>query len=250
MIRIELNPGGYISAFAIRSAGSLADLRATLRAREAGTFAQQATPRPGAVMKTHYGPIPSDNDIRTCNRAFVAIVSEFVTLLDWLIAMRSVVGLELMPTTPLASQDEITHYVESVVETRYRAVASDRRLTNPEKLARFTNLSEFSREVGASYFAIRRYVEHRDALPDRDTDLVTRRMALFAGDLEITQLPFQAPENTGISLKALDCRRTLPEGLRLELSEDEVEQALWTLQNIVAQEVLAGFSNSAPWVAR
>jgi hypothetical protein len=241
--QVTINPGLYSNHLGVVTQGHLAALRHTLRAIEDGSFIERAVlPQLGSVMSIRFEHKPDQAGlaaaaVRACNECFLSLTRELITYLDKMIAVKKLLG-ELLPVPDLGSVEELRAHTARAIDEAYLRVARDTTLTNPKKVEQFPGLPTLARAPALSYFEVRRVLEHRGGIADKDVEFRTARMVLHAGDIEITQLPFAAPENTGISLSTREAVRVIPKGARIELTETELENVYFTIVMVIAPAVL------------
>jgi hypothetical protein len=236
---VNLDPGFYGAVLGQRLSAHVADLRASLRTIEEGSYhAKAATSRPGAFLRFGIGEGAGIDGAQTrlCRRCFVSLVGELVTYLDRMIAGRRLLGTKvtLPPNTTL---NEAQAFVQARIEEEYQQVAKDTRLTNPKKIAEFAGINNFARDAAHSYFDIRRVIEHRGGVTEKPITLRYMRPKMMAGQIEITASGQPAAPGTGLSIGIDHVSRTLDAGLEVVIMEEEIEHVMFTIQALIAPEI-------------
>lgn len=178
---IQINPSGCYNQMVKATHGHLANFRAILRAIDDGTFTERVqTSSPDSFMNFQLmesAVVPSDAAPRAAANCFKAIIAEFISFLDRLIATRRFVSRPTVVERGLSGYDEIKAYLRERMEREYLEVARDRALTNPRKLRELGVAPAFA-SVANSFFTLRRCIEHHGGIPDTEIRLDFRRIKL------------------------------------------------------------------------
>jgi hypothetical protein len=214
-----------------------ARLRALLRSLEDGSFDDKARqPRPGAVLQFQFGPMllpPEASAVSACNDCFLGFTRSLVEFIDRLLAMRKIAATTLTIPAHVKSHADLDAYVGGLLEVAYQDVARNTGLSNPAKVGQFARLDAFEREATLSYFSVRRSLEHHAGIPQDDITVTYYRPYLQAGTAEITRLGEPLPPNTGIALTAEVPRHRFAKGVKIALSEGEIEHIGFTIQHVI-----------------
>lgn len=222
----------------------IAELRHTLRSIEDGSFLSKADQlRPGAVMQFRVDcAISSASDTASaragaCNKCFHVLVKALITYLDRMIALMHCVGDAPVPPN-LSTAQEIVDLTNKRLEDAYREVSSDSRLTNPKKLERFIGLPIFPKAAMLSYFQIRRHLEHHSGIPNQNCSLHLMTPTVFAGDHEITSLPYITPSGgSAIKICIEQTEKNFHGGAAIALTEEDIESIYFTVNNCIIPEI-------------
>ena len=222
-----------------RLSAHVADLRASLRSVEDGSYgAKAAVSRPGAFFHFGIGEGAGTDGAaaRLCNRCFVSLVGELITYIDRMIACRRIVGttVKLPPNT---TADEACALVDARIEQEYQTVAQDTRPTNPKKIAEFAGIDSFPRDAVHTYFDVRRAIEHRGGVTEKEIAMRYGRLKIWPAKSRLTASGQAAPPNAGISIGMDHVSRAIGAGSEAVISEDEIEHIMFKIQALVAPEI-------------
>jgi hypothetical protein len=219
-------------------AEAMAALRVGLRSSEDGSFSAKAdAPRPGAKIQWSFSHAQSGTTVATlCNDAFVRIVRELITYLDWMIAAEELTSNLLTIPPTVHTPEGALEFVNQRLDASYVAVSRNAGLKNPMKLSRFPGIAPEAEKAALAYFAIRNCLEHHAGRATKDLTLPFSRLRVIAGGVELSPGD-TAPENTGIALHLTHEARTIPSGALVEIREEELEHVALTVQSIIAEEV-------------
>jgi len=241
MLELKINLDTYLREFQQQLTTHLASLRATLRALEDGSFHEKAAlQRSESVIHFQLGMDDSANLNMVgdaCNRCFLDLTRALITYMDRMISIRRLKGTRVTFPSNVQSNEDLQSFVLSQFESHYRSVASDRSLTNPRKVDALSELGPFEKQASLSYFELRRCLEHHGAVPSSDITIYFIRPVVLAGDVEITQLPYVAPENIAINLRIDRPSILFAAGQKVLLKEADVENISMTLQMLIGPEV-------------
>ncbi len=234
-IHITIDPVFHLSALSQAVEGHLTDLRVGLRSLEDGSFkTKAAASRPGGFLNFSF-ELPDAPDAaraRLTSRCFINVVGELITYLDRMIAFRRFTSRKDVPwPTEVRTQEELLAWVERQLEDEYKAVARNQGLKNPDKIRSFPGIMEVALDSALSYFSIRRCVEHHGGRPQEELTLRYPRLRLlFAGVEAKPGMP--GPVGVGLDLGMGYESRALPPGEPVALTEEELEHAVFTIQNL------------------
>jgi hypothetical protein len=246
-IRVTIDTGFYLNAVSVAVARHVVDLRVALRSFEDGSFRDKAEmASTGALLKFTIEPkgMEETAPARLCNRCFVTMVGELVTFLDRMVAVQNCMAQPPLVPAAVTTTARVQALVLQRIEDEYRSVARDRTLTNPRKLERFPAIDANVKNAALSYFDLRRTIEHHGSRPIRDVTVRFARLKLLAGDVEITQPGHVVAENTAVNLGMNYESRLLPIGDAVVLEEHELEHIMFTIQHLIAPEVLRSMSGA------
>lgn len=248
MLELKINLDTYLREFQQQLTTHLASLRATLRALEDGSFHEKvALQRSESVIHFQVG-IDEGASLNlvggACNRCFLDLTRALITYMDRMISIRRLKGTEVKFPPNIHSNEDLQSFVLAQFESHYRSVAADRRLTNPRKLQELSGLGTFEKQASLSYFELRRCLEHHGSVPSSDITIYFIRPVVLAGDVEITQLPYVAPENTGINLRIDRPALQFLAGQKVQLKESDAENISMTLQMLIGPEIRRVVSES------
>jgi len=221
--------------------GHVAQLKNVLRALEDGQFIERARAhRPGVVVQLGLAENSAVEEVAAqtaTSTCFKAIASDFISFLDRLIAFQRLMRQGTIHIQrDLVSAEELLEYAKQTLEDLYGIVARDRALTNPKKVAELA-LTGDDEQIALSYFTLRRCIEHHGSMPDSDITLYFKLIVIFAGDKEITALPYVAKAGQAISMKIDVSSKTFPAGTRITLTEDDIDHIAMTIR-FMASEIV------------
>lgn len=220
--------------------GHVADLKAVLRSLDDGSFlARATTPSPGAVVGFTIGQASEpqrDAAQRACANCFKAIVSEFLSFLDRIIACNRVLATRTIRIdTPQITKEQLFDLVNRVLEQEYLAVASDGSIKSPMKIEQLLRTTD-ALNTAKSLVALRNCLEHRGGIPTTDLELIFRRMRLFTGGKEILAFPHHVADEKLTFDVRLETK-IMPAGSRISLSELDIDCVSLTVR-FLAREIL------------
>ncbi len=239
-LEFKINPDVYLAQMHQQTAAALAELRNTLRALDDGSFAQRAAaPRPEGVVSFRLDNPPADQDgvHRACASCFLGLVRALITFIDRMVAVKRIIGQSVQIPSTVLNLADLQTFLSNRLEETYTNVARDTRLTNPTKLSSLGIGSDFVKAAALSYFSLRRCLEHHNGIPDKDILLLYSKLMFSAGDEEITKLPFVAKEGANITMKLDDSERVFHAGVKVELTEHDIEQIFFTIQSVVGPQI-------------
>lgn len=95
-----------------------------------------------------------------------------------------------------------------------------------------------------SYFALRRCIEHHNAIPHEKIRLLFRKLTLLVEDEEIRELPHNVEAGGRVGIRIDDDHKDFKKGKPVELTEVELEQIVFSIKATIAQE-LANLASTA-----
>jgi len=239
-IQINLNPDVYVLDLQRAVTTHLAEARAALAAIDDGSFTARAnTSRSGGVIAMQ---IPADvagsiGSREICNPAFLGMARALGKYLDQMVAVRRV--LRKAPPLPpgLTTPEEILAAFDRLMEETYLAVARDRKLSYPAKIADFQGITDEARDAALSIFTLRRCLEHHGGIPAEPAHLAYTRFTIFMAGHEMTKTPFTPPTPGTVTVKASHERKIFPAGTPITITEQDLEHVMVTINTRIAGEI-------------
>ncbi len=238
-ISITINVPAYRDQFVAEVAAHVADLNNGVNTLEAGTFEQNARRRTNAqgfTIEYTGTDIAAGGEQRQVETCFRAVIAAFITFLDRMIAVQHMWG-QSIPIDQDLSLDAVVPYATAYINQKVLEVARNRNLTNPKKIDLFSGLPDWSNKAVKGYFLLRRCLEHHAGIPDADINLQWKGFRLFVGPKEIDRLPTYLPKGGSLSAGLLDGGKLLAAGTRATLSEQELRDIIFSLENVISLEV-------------
>ena len=240
-LEFKINPDVYLAQLHQQTAASLAELRNTLRALDDGSFAQRATtPRPNGIVSFRLDntqAIDQDAVHRACASCFLGLVRALITFIDRVVAVKRSIGQSVQIPSTVSNLADLQTFLAHQLEETYTNVARDTKLSNPAKLRSLGIATDFVNNAALSYFSLRRCLEHHNGIPDKDIKLLYSKLTFFAGQEEITKVPFVAKEGANVTMKLDDSERVLHAGDKVQLTEYDIEQIFFTIQFVVGPQI-------------
>ena len=220
---------------------ALADLAHTIQGVQSGTYAQNADNQSFGLVQANFVPDATHLAGRAIERAavtcFRSVMASFIGFLDRLIAFQDLANERVVVDHDITKLDDLYAYLNSKVARRIGIVASDTKLTNPRKLARFPGLSDVSKRAVLSYFALRRCIEHHQSVPQEQIHISVWSFKLFVDDIEILELPAHCTEGQTVSYRVFGEERRLPKGSKVTLDPNDVHSIVVALRGSIAPEI-------------
>ncbi|MBZ0103275.1 MAG: hypothetical protein K8I65_14020 [Thermoanaerobaculia bacterium] len=241
MIEVTIRPDAHLAKFYRELSVHVGDMRNTLRAIEDGSYAARVAERAAAddFIRFSIAHRPERDTVafdESCRRAFLGMNRSLVELLDWIVAIKRMVGVELqIPVTgDRVGKDALLEFTRAKLKEKYLEVARQVKLSSGGKLDEINLCDQYARMCAESYFRLRRYLEHRGGHADEDFEVHIVRLSIFLGDREIrpSELPIEASGET-LGMRRQRTSISFPRGQAIRLSEDDVERIYWTLRHYV-----------------
>lgn len=242
-IQINIDSRVYLGQFQREVAGHISDLRNILRTIEDESFLSRSQQQgPNIVMHIQAPGAPmekSDATQRAINNSFLAMIRSVVSFVDRIVAIKRADG-KLITNVPEGTPigEEMFPYVEEHLDEFYREVAEDTRLSNPTKVGLLNGLPVWVEESLRSMFAVRRALEHHSSRTKSEITLKLRQMKLTIGDQEIDKLPMHVTKGAELRMQIAEANKVFESGTKIMLSEMDIENLFFTLQNIVGTAIL------------
>jgi len=250
-IQININSQIYLAQFQSEIGGHISDLRNILRTIEDKSFvsrSQQQSPDIVVHIQASGAQLqPTDAKQRAINNAFLAMIRSVVSFVDRIVAIKRADG-QLIKNVPEGTPigEEMFPFVEEHLDEFYREVAEDTKLSNPTKVGLLDGLPDWVREALHSMFAVRRALEHHSSKSKKDITLKLRQMKLTIGDQEIGKLPIHVVKGGELRMQIAEVNRLFESGTKIMLSELDIENLFFTLQNIVGTAILQTLAPAPP----
>lgn len=168
---------------------------------------------------------------------FLALVRALITFIDRIVAVKRSVGQSVQIPSNVSNLADLQTFLAHQLEETYTNVARDTKLSNPTKLGSLGIASDFVNNAALSYFSLRRCLEHHNGIPDKDIKLLYSKLTFFAGQEEITKVPFVAKEGANVTMKLDDSERVFHAGDKVQLTEYDIEQIFFTIQSVVGPQI-------------
>lgn len=221
--------------------GALADLAHTMQSVQSGTYARDANGQNFGLVQANFVPDATHLATRALERAAVACfrsaIASFISFLDRLIAFEDLAKEKIVVDHDITSLDDLYAYLNSIVNRRIGIVASDLRLSNPKKLARFPGLSDISKRAALGYFALRRCIEHHQSVPQEDIHVSVWAHKLFIDDAEVLELPARCTEGQRVEYRIIGEERVFLKGSKVTLSPQDVHSIIVALRGSIVPEI-------------
>jgi hypothetical protein len=101
------------------------------------------------------------------------------------------------------------------MDERIATVAKDTCLTNPKKIACFPGANAMIRDTAFEYFKLRRALEHRQDVPEKELAIHIHRMALVVDDAEITARPYNINKGRTLGVRISREERRYSPGVKI-----------------------------------
>ncbi len=240
-LQIEIKTGNYRDELVTADAKHVADLNMALRSLEDGSFIVSASKKnPENFFQIEYAGVnATDNaEQRHINKCFRAVISEFITFMDKMIAIKIISEQGIPIKEPMTGEDVILKYVTGYVNDKIQEVARNSSLSNPKKLEHFTGLTPDIKSALIGYFALRRALEHHRGIPDQDIEFITLPLKIFADAVEITKVPFRVEAGQAIIARTIKENKILKKDVEICLTEKDLRNAIFTMEQVAAAEIV------------
>jgi hypothetical protein len=199
-------------------------------------------PQPGSIVKfeiVESAVVPDRASQRVIEQCARSIVSEFVTFLDRMIAIRRAIEHGFRVPQDLTGTDAILHFARSELERLYLTIAADRRLQNRQKV-RELNVSSDAERIAISLLSLRGSIEHHGGTAMEELSIVPRVPTLLADNQPIESLPFTMEKGQQLGMKIVEQLVTVSAGQPIRLTEANIEHLAFIVRLLaieIAQRV-------------
>lgn len=223
-------------------AGHMADLNQALRALEDGAFAERAgQSNPKKFVKIVYKGVDvvRTADQRQLYKCCKAIVADFMSFIDAIIAVADVKTTGVPITRDLRGEDEIKKYVEEYIAAEIQRVASDPKLKAPCKIDQ-CGLSAESVVAANQFCVLRNCLEHRNGIPSVEMSVTLTSLQIVTTTGVVVDGPMILNKGDGLAARRDVEQKKFPRGQKIVLSEEDVRKIAFTVENLAREVLLSG----------
>ncbi|MFN0104326.1 MAG: hypothetical protein ACKV2U_19845 [Bryobacteraceae bacterium] len=239
--RFILDAGVYMDRLVETMARHVGDLNVLLDAARKGTFNEIAlSPTQGQVIKSSYPTVDHSFGAteRSVERCFKSLIGSFIDFLDQMITLKRVKSDGITVDREVHGGDAVVEYIEEYIASVRLQVASDRSLQNMSKVNEFPALSTWAKECLEGLFALRRCYEHHGGVAAKAFTIHYKELLILHNDMQIMQLPHPFEAGAKIGPQIVTRQRVVLDGTKPSLTESETRHIAFTLQSILASEVV------------
>jgi hypothetical protein len=189
------------------------------------------------IILEHPEPLSEVAPQRAARSCFLGAIGKFVTLLDRLIASRSLAEKGMVVDRDITTTEQLQKFVNECLDREYAAVAKDGKFSNPKKVESFSAASAYARENAKAYFQLRRALEHHDDVPESELVIRTQRIAMVIDGNEVKELPCDLKKGQALGFKVVDQARTVPAGQKIVLTPQDALDLMHTMRNVIAPDI-------------
>lgn len=216
----------------------LVALQSVIRSIEDGSYSSSEMRNIGLMKMPIRIPDPKTLKQKEIDKCFKACVGSLQDFMDSLIGVINMCKSDIRPKKVLTGKQEVEKFLQETQDKFIQDIARDKNLKVRNKLDMLKIEDPIIRKMTDGYFGLRNSIEHHKNIADRDIELIYREFKLLAGDIEIKTLPFQAPENTGISIRTGDITRVISKNSLIEISETEIDNVIQSIKIVIATYII------------
>ena len=236
---VTLDVVGWLGELQTDLDAALADLLQICRASGTKTYAETVSEHQvgiATVILENADGLGETAPERAARNCFLNAIGKFISFLDKLIANQRMVTDGVVITRTLVGEEEVKAYVNEYLGDQITKVARDRSLSNPKKMACF-QVTDLVQTTALAYFELRRTLEHHQDTPQQDLEVPIMRIAFFADDKEIVEIPAVLQPGQGMEMRTLIDRNIYQAGKKIILTPEVAQGLVFTLRNVLAPEV-------------
>lgn len=229
----EINPQLWADRLFVATEGHIGAMRIVLSTLDDGSYIERISPsrQVGLTSWVLVNVAPPEILAKEERRkALLAISRSFVDFVDTMIAIQNLSASPLVATRPLRGLDQVSKFVQEVVDAEAQGVGRDRSLSIPKKIARFPSIDPFMKDAFTAMFLMRNALEHHKGIAQQDIALHTRRLMFLKNgmaELDESNSIFEVGETIEAVIR--DQTKTIRAGEEIDLSEEEIE---WFVRHV------------------
>ncbi|MBI2589241.1 hypothetical protein HYW35_03530 [Candidatus Saccharibacteria bacterium] len=238
-MNININVNHYVDQLYRRLDEQLLSLRSVLRSIESGGYAERGvlsenSPTNIAITRQINSSIAAQNEIRN---AYCSIIRSFNDFIDELLAIRKLCSMPQKVDRDIHTKVELDEYISQQISMKAQKIGKDGHLSKPQKIAILGKLKKFLADAVDGYFDLRSTIEHHKGVAQKDIKMNLYHMEYLVGGKPMLLNKPTILKNTTIAVKTAEQSSLIKKGMKIEMTESEIEDIVQTIKLFVAPQI-------------